>query len=313
MSIELSESLLTNRDDFTSLTETLRDSKVLILTNRDIMNHPRMHGEDSYIYGLYTRLKVHRIEVDVALTVLGKPALVRASQANRVGSLPSLGDYDVIVLHNVSPLWAIRERVKLNTRLLMPVYFLWNKDFHAVGNLRVAIGTWLWQCRVNGFIVASTQIGTTMKRRGVTRKIYFIPPTYACPYCDITKNSEKHLRLTSRLPDRIIVVYIGSIGTRRFHYMSIMNYFYSHPGKKYEFHVYTAALARDATFVHDNVTVNIHQRILSEREKCEVLSQSHMFVAPASGTTMEPPISVIEARHHGNLILREKHGRQTTN
>jgi uncharacterized protein (UPF0216 family) len=74
--------------------------------------------------------------------------------------------------------------------------------------------------------------------------------------------------------------------------------------RKYKLRIYTASQVKEETYQKGNIEVTIIKKTLSDEEKCKILRDSHIFIAPAIGTTMVPSISVMEAEYHGNIVIR---------
>jgi hypothetical protein len=173
-----------------------------------------------------------------------------------------------------------------------------------VENLRWSLGRLLWQPVLEEYIATSPHVASGLTKQGVFRRIYLIPPTYFCENCDANQHTSKLEQLRRSLPSTVHAIYIGKIRRQRFPLADVMNRLRSDPRRIYELDIYTATPIEERSYKIDNVRINIHRRILSEAQKCDVLSRSHLFVAPKLGTTMDPPLSVLEARYHGNIVLQ---------
>lgn len=279
--------------------------KVLLATNKDIAVKPHLHGEDYYIYTLLARLKKNGISVHTA--VFSKNT-VKFYEQNKIENIQNMGtimeNYRRVLLFNVSPFKLLKLKFKYKLKLVMVVIFLWNKASSAISNVRSFVGDTLWQLIVDEYIATSPAVARGLKRRGIFRKIYLIPPVYTCKYCDWMENAKKLKRLEKRLPRRVRALYIGSLNPKRFSLVNVINRLRNDEERTYELNIYTSTPTRERAYKIGNVEVNVLMKILSDEEKCRVLRESYLFIAPNSGTTMDPSLSVIEAKYHGNIIAR---------
>lgn len=290
--------------EFRAWANTLTQDKILLVTERDITLKPHLYGEDYYIYTLLKELKKTGIYVDIAVFPENSMRFYEQRKMKRMQDIePITKSYDAIILHNVSPFKLLRAKFKYKFKLIMPVYFVWNKSSPAISNVRWLVGDTLWQLIVNEFIATSPTVVRGLKIRGIFKKIRLIPPVYRCEYCDLRKNRTKLIMLKKRFPKNVKAVYIGSLNHERLPLVKIENGLNSNNKRVYEVDIYTATPTKERTYEIGNVRVNIVRKILSDEEKCIVLCQSHLFIAPKRGTTMEPSISVIEAKHHGNVVV----------
>jgi hypothetical protein len=187
----------------------------------------------------------------------------------------------------------------------MPIYLLWNKASPLPYNLLSRIGITIWQFIVDGYITPSSLIYRRLRLQGVFKKIYIIPPLYKCSYCIFEENVKKKFMLERKLPTHVKVVYIGSLDLRRLPLIKVIKRFVEDQSRVYEITIYTAENISKKVYNIRNVKVRIISKILSEEEKCRILRESHMFIAPQHGTTMVPSISIIEAAYHGNIIIKD--------
>jgi len=280
-------------------------NRVLFVANRDITVKQYIYGEDHYIQSL---IKLTREEggcADVAVIFKDEIKLYRYGGTMSVKNIIDIAkDYDVIVLHNVSPAKILRAKLKHKLRTIMPVYFLWNSALPTVSNIVGRIGLTLWQFIVDEYIVPSYSIARGLRLQGIFRKICVIPPLYKCVYCNFEENIKKRSMLTKELPAHVKVVYIGSLNLKRLPLVEVVKRFTKDQSRTYEITIYTADNVDEKVYVVKNVRIKIVKKILSAEEKCRVLRESHMFIAPRRGTTMIPSISVMEADYHGNIIIR---------
>jgi hypothetical protein len=264
-----------------------------------------VYGEDYYVLTLMKLIRGMGGSVDVAsLSMDG----VRLYKHGNFASMKSINDvakdYDVIILHNVSPRKIIEAKIKYRIKVIMPIYFLWNKTSPLIHNLIGRMGTTMWQFIVDGYVVPSPLIYKGLRFQGIFKKIYIIPPLYKCPYCNFEENIKKRSMLERRLPVYVKVVYIGSLNLKRLPLKEVVEMFIKDRGRTYEIIIYTADNVSEKVYDVKNVRVRIINRILSTEEKCRILQGSHMFIAPRHETTMIPSISVMEAEYHGNIIVR---------
>jgi len=279
--------------------------KILILSNRDILSKSYIYGEDYYIRTLMELLRKMDNNVDLAVLYRDKIRVYRGENLLSVESIDDLiKDYNLVVLHNVSPYEIIRARIKYNIKVIMSIYLLWNRASPLIYNLLSRIGVTLWQFIVDGYIASSPLIYRKLRLQGVFKKIYVIPPYYKCPYCSFEENIKKRYMLGKKSPAYVKVVYIGSVNLRRLPLIEVVKKFMEDQRRNYEITIYTADNVGEKVYKIKNVEIKIINKILSEEEKCKILWESHMFIAPRQGTTMIPSISVMEAEYHGNIIIR---------
>jgi len=279
--------------------------KILVLSNIDILSKSYIYGEDYYIRTLMELLRKIGNNVDLAVVYRDKIRVYRGGNLISVESIDDLiKDYNLIILHNVSPYEIIRVRIKYGIKVIMPIYLLWNRASPLIYNLLSRIGITLWQFIVDGYIAPSPLIYKGLRLQGVFKKILIIPPYYKCLYCNFEENIKKRYTLEKKIPNYVKVVYIGSVDLRRLPLIEVVKKFMEDQRRNYEITIYTADNIGEKVYKIKNVKVKIINKILSEEEKCKILRESHMFIAPRQGTTMAPSISVMEAEYHGNIIIR---------
>jgi hypothetical protein len=290
---------------FSEWVTKMGQSKVLVLTNRDIMVYPHVYGEDYYIHELMELLKKSGIGVGIAVFSNKGPKWYSGEKAKAIQNMEDLvKNYVVLLLHGVSPLKILRLKFKYNLKLVMPVFFLWNRASSAVFNLKGLVGNTFWQLIISCYIATSPRIVRGLRLRGVLRRIYFLPPMYKCKYCDPVQNAKKLKNLKKRLPLKVKVTYIGSLNNKRFPLVSVVKKLQNYRVGSYELAIYTTSQVREEAYTISNVKVDVKRKILSDKEKCKVLQESHLFIAPKPQTTMDPSISVMEATYHGDIVIR---------
>ena len=275
---------------------------MLFACNRDITLKPHLHGEDYYAYTLFTKLRENRVSVDIA--VFSDNAVKFYGQDNREDAQTideTLRRYDSFLLHGVSPLRLLGVKLRYKVKLLMLVIFLWNRATSNIFNLRWLAGKTLWQPVIDGYVVTSPTLVKGLRCQGIFRRIYVIPPVYECKYCHSRQNAENQ---RNRLPQRVKAVYLGSLGPKRFPLVDVIRSLSSDRTRTYELDIYTTTQTPQKTFRIGNVEVNLYNQILSDEEKCRVLRESHLFIAPRDGTTMNPSMSIMEAEYHGITVAR---------
>jgi len=279
--------------------------RVLIFSNRDLSSKPYLYGEDHYISALIELLKKMGNNVDIAVLFKDKIKVFKGENVISVESIDNLiKEYDLILLHNISPYKIIRVKIKYNIRVFMPIYFLWNRTSPLIYNLLSRAGITLWQFIVDAYIAPSSLIYKGLRLQGVFKKIYVIPPYYKCIFCNFEENIKKRYMLEKKIPNYVKVVYIGSVNLRRLPLIEVVKKFIKDQRRYYEITIYTADNISEKEYNIRNVKIQIISKILSEEEKGKILQESHMFIAPRPGTTMIPSISVMEAEYHGNIIIR---------
>lgn len=298
---------LTKRENHMFI-DDLTYGRILVLANRDVTMKPCMYGEDYYIQMLVNTLKVNRANVDIAMPLNREEFKVYMREGgNKIISTIDeiIRGYDILILHNISPRKVLRAKIKYKKiKIIMPVYFLWNKGTPVITNIRNRIGLTLLQFIIDEYLVPSPKMVKSLRLQGIIKKIRFIPPVYRCKYCSFEKNKEKLERLKAGLPEKVKVVYIGSFSLPRLALLDVIKMFSKDQSRTYEVTIYTATPIKEGVYRINNVKVSIVRKVLSDGEKCRILSSSHLFIAPRRGTTMEPSISVMEAEHHGNIIIR---------
>ncbi len=291
----------TNYFDLQSYAEKFSKEQVLILSNRDLDVRPFLWGEDYYISSLMSQLKRKGIHVDTAI-VSGKKIRVNGSSIDEnVDEV--VHNFTTIILHSNSLSLIFKSRTQNKFKLIMPVYFLKNKCLPTFANLINGFRPLFWQRTVDEYLVASPTIASSLRKIGIIKTINVVPPAYVCPYCNRDGSAGKEELFTKQLPTTVCAVYIGAVLPERFDLKSTVNALERNFGK-YKLTVYTASPVKERLWQENGSTVEVIRKRLSEKEKCEVLKKSHVFVAPKKGTTMEPTISVIEAEYHGNIIGR---------
>lgn len=300
-----SAKLMSLRIDFFNLpdyVDALVGERILLISNRDLNEKPFLHGEDYYISNFILEFKKKRIPVDLAVLEKNKVKINGRGAATTIDE--NLESYTVLVIHNISPFHVVKSKIRCRHKMIMPVYFLSNRSSSIFDNSKWIIAPFLWQPIIDEYLVPSSILAQGLRRRGVTRHISVVPPAYSCPYCNPADNFEKKELLRTHLPETVNVVYIGQMLPERVDLTRITNALGRNLRNRYSLVVYTMSPVKEQMYNVDNVDVKIIRRKLSEKEKCEILRESHVFVAPAKGTTMEPSISIIEAEYHGNLVRR---------
>jgi len=291
--------------EFAEWVADLRQSKVLILSNRDVTVEPRLRGEDYYVYKLLEQLKKSGIRADTFYLSKNRTKFYQQEKMNNMENIENVvKKYDVILLHCISPFKLLKAKFKYNLKLIMPVFFLWNKVSSAFFNLKGLLGNIFWQLIISDYIATSSRVMKGLRVRGILRKIYLIPPVYECKYCNPIENANKLRKLKKRLPRKIKVVYIGSLNDKRFPLDSAVRKLRSYGASVCTLDVYTTSPIEQETYAVSNVTVNIKKKILLDKEKCKVLREAHLFIAPKRQTTMDPSMSVMEATYHGDIVIR---------
>lgn len=284
--------------------ESIDKSRVLLLSERNITVGPYLKGEDYFMNKLLGHLRAGGILADVFYLSKGVKGGYYSGETGKLEKLESLvGKYDLIILHCISPLRLLRAKTKYGVKLGMPVFFLWNNASSLLFNLKGVIGNTFWQPIINEYIVTSSEIERGLRARGVFKKINLISPTYDCKYCNVVENGKKLANLKRQLPKSVRAVYIGSLNVNRFSVDGAVKKLQSFGDCECNLDIYTESSIEEETFTVGNVTVNIKSKILSDEEKCKVLRGAHLFIAPKRHTTMDPPLSVMEASFHGNIVI----------
>ena len=291
----------TNYFDLESYAEKFSKEQVLILSNRDLSVRPFLWGEDYYISSLMSQLDRKGIHVDTAI-VSGKKIRVSGSCIDEnVDKV--VHNFTTIILHSNSLSLILKSKMQNKFKLIMPVYFLKNKCLPTFENLINGFRPFFWQKTVDEYLVASPTIACGLRKIGIAKTINVVPPAYVCPYCNHGDSTGKKELFKKQLPTTVYAVYIGPVLPNRFDLKSTVNALERNFGK-YKLTVYTASPVKEQLWQEIGSNVKVIRKRLSEKEKCEALKKSHVFVAPRKGTTMEPTISVIEAEYHGNIIER---------
>lgn len=291
----------TNYFDLQSYAEKFAKEQVLIISNRDLDEKPFLFGEDYYISSLMSQLERKGIYVDTAI-VSGKKLRVSGSCIDEnVDEV--VHSFTTIILHSNSLSLIFKSRMQNKFKLIMPVYFLKNKCLPTFENMINGFRPLFWQTTVDEYLVASPTIAYSLRKIGVAKTINVVPPAYVCLYCNRGDSAGKTKLFMKQLPTTVYAVYIGPILPNRFDLKSTVNSLERNFGK-YKLTVYTASPVKEQLWQENGSTVEIVCKRLSEKEKCEALTKSHVFVAPRKNTTMEPTISIIEAEYHGNIIER---------
>lgn len=276
---------------------------VLLVCNRDVTNGPHLYGEDYYIHDLMSKLEKSGFIVDLAF--FQRDRLEIKNKALKIGGIEDfVCKNSAIILHNVSPFYALKAKMRKKAKLVMPVYFLWNKSSSLKDNLRTNFGVLFWQPVIDAYLVLSPNLAIALKKRGIIRPIIVQPPEYKCPYCDYTDNIRKRMKLERQLPKVVKAVYIGSLKPKRLPFKKIVKTLNMDRERMYIWTIFTASKVKEWSYRMGNVEINIYRRILSNEEKCRILRESHVFIAPMKGSTMEPSISMIEAEYHGAVVMR---------
>jgi hypothetical protein len=281
----------------------IHEKKVLVLSNQDLTIKPELRGENYYINSLVSKIRNYGINIDVALFKEKKIIFGNHLMFDNLEDI--IDDNYLVILHNVSPCFALKTKIVRKAKVAEIKYQVWSKVDNLTANLRSRCGTFLWQALVDEFVVSSFNSARYLERIGIFRKkITLLPPEYSCPLCNQLNNIKKKEKLNHMLPRVVNCVYIGSLNPKRFSLSKTVVALNRDLDRKYKLTIYTTSQTEDKSYDAGNVEVTIQQKILSASEKCEILRDSHIFIAPAKGTTMDPPISVIEAEWHGNLIMR---------
>jgi glycosyltransferase involved in cell wall biosynthesis len=291
----------TNYFDLQSYAETFAKEQVIIVSNRDLGVRPFLYGEDYYISSLMSQLERKGIHVDTAI-VSGKKIRVSGSCIDEnVDEV--VHNFTTIILHSNAMSLIFKSKMQNKFKLVMPVYFLKNKCLPTFENLINGLRPFFWQKTVDEYLVASPTIAYGLRKIGVAKTINVVLPAYVCPYCNRGDSTVKEKLFKNQLPTTVYAVYIGPVLPHRFDLKSTVNALERNFGK-YKLTVYTASPVKEQLWQENGSNVEIVCKRLSEKEKCEVLKKSHVFVAPRKSTTMEPTISIIEAEYHGNIIGR---------
>jgi len=287
------------------LARNLALGKTLLIAHRDITQKPLLRGEDYFMDRLLEKLKADGVSIDFAVLRQNVVKLNRQHCTDKVQNLDNvLKEYNAVILFGVSPSKLLIAKLRYKLRLMMPVVFLWNKSLSTISNLKNTIGHTFWQIAVNDYIATSSNIARGLRLRGIFRRIYLIKPVYECNYCSPLRNIGKLKRLKEGLPPTVKIVYIGSLKPKRFSLADVVNHFSNDEQRFYELNIYTATPVQEKTGRIGRVQVNIAKKILSDEEKCRVLSESHLVIVPRRGTTMDPSMTEMEAEYHGNIVFR---------
>lgn len=297
---------LNSDPNFSSLTmsqyvDELKAKKVLLLSSRDLRKKPFLYGEDNYISMLLSEFNKKAIPVTMVL-VKEDPQKERENIINNIER--SIDDQTLIILHNVSPFNILKTKLRRKATIVMPIYFLSNRTCSFLSNLNNKWGPVFWQVFVDEFIVSSPIVAERLRKMGLIRKISVMPPKYSCPCCCLDLTHLKKFNQTDILPSEVNAVYIGAVFPPRFVLSKIINTLNKDEKRHYTLTIYTSSSVPKQTFRNGNVTVIIYMRTLTDQEKCKILSECDAFVAPFTSTTIDPPLSVIEAEYHGKVILR---------
>jgi hypothetical protein len=208
----------------------------------------------------------------------------------------------LVFLHNVSPFHIIKAKIRKKCKVVVPIYFVWNLEGSIFSNTKGIIGQFLWQPLVNQYLATSAEVAQRLRRIGIARNVTVVGPEYSCPYCDRVDYVSKK-KYMMQLPV-VKMVYIGAMKPKRFPLQKILQVLNSDRERQYDLKIFTSSEVNEGRFRRGNVDVSVIKKKLSDFEKCGILKESHFFIAPTKGTTMEPPISVTEAEYHGNVIVR---------
>lgn len=275
--------------------------RILFLSNKDFVTRYFLHGEDYYINTIITELTRRGSWVDIGVFRNKRVHINDEPETKEIDEAISPGT--IMILQGLSPFYFWKLKIKKKARIILPVYFLWNRTCTSLDNLRTALGPIFWQIAVDEYLVPSPSVAESLRRMGIFRKLTILPPHYLCPYCKREEHVKKKELLERALPSVVKIVYIGSLIPKRFSLSKVLKTLNRDVDRKYKLAIYTFSQIEEQTFCTGNVETRITCGVLDEREKCRILSDSHVFIAPAKHTTMEPPISVIEAEYHGNIIM----------
>lgn len=280
-------------DEFWKWVTNRKLKQVEVFTNRDLSKVPHLYGEDFYISSIIAYLGT-------------KGMTVRTSVVEKDGApFSSSSKSSLVILHNVKP--SLLHELS-GGKILSPVYFIWNKTLPISTNLRILLGPLFFQRKVSAFVVASRHMAKMLKVLGVARRrVIVVPVLYKCPNCSERGRIENPKTTDHHASGFLKAIYIGSLNEKRFSLARAVDKLsYSYNSPKIELSIYTTSKVENKSFFKErrNLEVKIFHGTISDKEKCQLLSESDIFVAPSSHTTMEPPISVIEAKYHGCKILK---------
>lgn len=275
--------------------KTIPTKKVLILSNKPFSTKPLLYGEDYYINSIVDTSIKTGLQVDVYICKDGINAEIK-----RIAKI--IESKTTVILHNVSPLYLFKVKLKKKIRVILPIYFLSNRVCSMIDNFRNTIGPFFMQSIVDEYLACSITTLHNLRKLGICKKLTFLPPHYCCPYCKRKAHAEKRRILQKSLPKYVNLVYIGSLKPKRFPIEKIVTNLSQDVDRKYTLTIYSSSQIKVSNCNYRNIEIKFIQRILDEREKCKILSESDVFISPAKNTTMQPPLSVIEAEYHGNLI-----------
>jgi len=284
-----------------TLINALVARRVLIISNRDLGVKPLLYGEDYYMHSIASEMERRGILVEFAIFNENKTEPRRRNATIDIEEI--VGNHTVVVLHNISPLYICKAKMRKKIWVVMPVYFVWNR-ISPINTIIRSLGLPFWQPLVNEYLVPTPSLAGRLRRLGVVRKISILPPEYTCTHCNQIENSIKRAKLETQLPRVVEMVYIGQMIPKRFPLTTIVNVLNKDDQREYKLGIYTASQVKEETYRKGNAEIRIVRKCLSDKQKCEILRKSDVFIAPAKGTSMEPPISVIEAEYHGNIIVR---------
>ncbi len=280
--------------------DTISAQKVVILSkNEDLSRRPILHGEDYYTNSLFEEFVRRGIHVDLCW-FNGNSLQVHGGSKKRTNEVIDWGT--VVILHGVSPLKIYREKLRGKIKVILPMPFLFNRVRSLSDNLRAIIGVFLLQPLIDEYLTSSSSTAEKLRKLGVLRKLSILPPSYSCPFCTREKYVQKRKCLEQSLPSVTNVVYIGSLIPKRISVDRILSLLSQDLVRQYKLTIYTFSEVNERAYRSKNVEVRIIHRRLVEKEKCEILSAADVFISPAKNTSMNPPLSVIEAEYHGNLI-----------
>jgi glycosyltransferase involved in cell wall biosynthesis len=276
--------------------DTLSAKKVLLVSNRDLTMKPFLYGEDYYMHTLAMELEKRKIQVDYL--IVPKHNFCKLSI-----DINKIDNKELVILQHASPFWLFKAIIKKKIRVVKAVYLAKQKVSLST-KLRRKLRYLLWQPIIDEYLVPSLILADTLRKLGVVRRISVIPPEYTCIHCSYSENLRKKVDLTKRLPVTVEAVYIGTLTQKRFPLTQILETLNRDCQRTYNLKIYTTSHVKAETYQKGNVEITIIRKKLSDEEKCKILRKSHIFVAPAKNSTIEPPISVIEAEYHGNIIIR---------
>jgi len=274
------------------------NTSVIIVTRGTIDIKSYTSGQEFFIYMLMNILPKYGIHVKI--TDIKELIKNREHYICNSMHLYYLGFKDITML----------KRLYKDAEMIYHVYHIEDVTWTRTRELSWKAFLLSIQPLVSTYLATSKSVYAWLKSRAFLARSVLVEPYYECPCKVFHSNSYIDMVCEKFHDNEIRMLYLGRVNPYRsppHMLLEIANNVSKKVKKSVRLVIVTASekFPEATVFKYSNLTVEIINRRVNDKEKCELYRRSQFFIylTPWGNVAMNPPITILEAVYHGVIPI----------